>query len=169
MEYLWVASVTAMLAGKWIWAIVMYLFLFYGCYKLPFPGFSGIKPWIIAALGVRVAVLFAPETHWIQWIFTVLQSVFYFWIWYQCFRGIRQMESVYGNLNGRGIFSAYWVELVLAIAGVYVLGIPVVPWFDRTIQPAMILLQAWKGHLLYYSYRNYEIRRRQLAKLSDEV
>lgn len=169
MEYLWVAGVTAMLAGKWMWAIVMYLFLFYGCYKLPFDIFSGIKPWIITALGVRAAAFFAPEIHWVQWGLTALHSVLYFWIWYQCFQGIRQMESVYGNLNGRGIFSAYWVELVLAVAGICVMGIPVAPWFDRTIQPAIILVQVWKAHLLYYGYRNYEIRRRQLAQLSDEV
>ena len=169
MEYLWVASVTAMLADKWIWAIVMYQFLFYACYKLPFPEFAGIKPWIFAALGVCVAARFAPNAHWIQWAFAVLQNILYFWIWYQCLQGIRQMESVYGNLNGRGIFSAYWVELVLSLAGIYVLGVPLAPWFDRMIRPSIILLQVWKGHRLYGSHRNYEIRRRQLAKLSDEI
>ncbi len=96
-------------------------------------------------------------------------SVLYFWVWYQCFKGIRQMESVYGNLNGRGIFSAYWVELTLTAAGIYVMGLPIVPWFDRTIQPAIILVQVWKAHLLYNSHRNYETRRRQLARLSDEI
>lgn len=164
MEYLWVASVTAMLAGKWTWQIVMYLFLFYGCHRLPFPAFSKVKPWVGVALGVCVAARFVPESHWGVWGVTVVQSLLYFWIWYQCLQGIRELEGTYGNLNGQGIASAYWVELALAAAGIYVLGKPL--WFENMIPPAMILLQTWKAYLLYRCHRNYETRRRQLARLS---
>lgn len=168
MEYLWVAGVTAMLADKWIWEIVMYLFLFYACCKMPFPAFAGVKRWILAALGVHAAGFFAPEIFWVQWGLTALHSVLYFWIWYQSFQGIRQMESIYGDLNGRGIISAYWVELILTAVGIYVMGMPITPWLDRMIRPAIILVQVWKAHLLYCGHRDYEIRRRQLAELEKE-
>lgn len=157
MEYLWVASVTAMLARTWIWQIIMYLFLFYGCYRLPFPAFSKIKPWIVIGIAAR----FAPVLGLAVWI----QSLLYFWIWHQCLRGIRELEGTYGNLNGRAIRSACWTELVLAV--LLVCGISVVPWFDKMIPSALILLQTWKAYLLYGCYRNYEIRRRQLAGLTD--
>lgn len=169
MEYLWIASITAILAGKWLWAIVMYLFLFHGCHILSFPAFAKRKPWIGTALGVCVAALFVPKIHWVQWGVTVLQSILYFGVWYPCLQGIREMEATYGNLNAHGIFCAYWVELVMAITGIYVLAIPLAPWFDKMIPPAMILVQTWKGYLLYGGYRNYETRRRQLAALEEDA
>lgn len=163
MEYLWIASVTVMMASKPIWAVVMYFFLFYGCHRLPFPAFRGVKPWILAALSVCVAALLAPQIGYIQWGIMALQGILYFWIWHQCLRGIGQMEVVYGDLKRRGISAAYWVEMALAAAWICV------PAFEGLMQPTILLLQVWKAWLMYWGYHDYEIRRRQLAKLSNDI
>ena len=101
------------------------------------------------------------------WVASVTAMLARTWIWHQCLRGIRELEGTYGNLNGRAIRSAYWTEFVLAV--LLVCGLSIVPWFDKMIPSALILLQTWKAYLLYGCYRNYEIRRRQLAGLTDCV
>lgn len=165
MEYLWAASVTAMLARTWIWQIVMYLFLLYGCCRLPFSAFSKIRPWIVIALGICIAARFVPQALGVERLVVWIQSLLYFWIWYQCLRGFRELEGTYGNLNERAIRSACWTELVLAV--LLVCGLSIAPWFDKMIPSALILLQTWKAYLLYGCHRNYEIRRKQLAGLTD--
>ncbi len=169
MEYLWIASVTAMIAQTAFWTLLMYLSLFYACRKIKQPIFSRLTPWTLAVIIVCVIGTFLPQKFAIQLGSLATQSILYFYIWYQCILGIRQMETVYGNLNTHALLRAYWVELGMVAIALYLRAVPFSDAFTKAVSPMVILVQAWKAYLLYQAYRNYVIRREQLSMLSDEI
>ena len=169
MELLCIAGLVAIPARTIFWAVLMYLCLLYACRRIEYPIFSGIVPWTVATIVVCALRIFLPETQIIVLGLSSVQAVLYFYIWYQCILGIRQMEGVYGNLGAHGLWRTYWVELGCAAVSVYMVAVPLSDGLAQVVSIMIAWVQGWKSYLLYRAYRDYVTRRKQLSRISDKI